>query len=85
VSRKNGRLSTRQVRRLIHVWQERAGVEADLSFHGLRHTALTNFYRDTKCIKSVAKLARQKSTRSADRYTHLSDQELTLGVQRLPC
>ena len=85
VSRKHRRLSTRQVRRLIHVWQQRAGVEANLSFHGLRHCALTNFYRQTKCIKAVAKFARQKSTRSADRYTHLSDQELTLGVQRLPC
>jgi integrase/recombinase XerC len=85
VSRNRNRLSTRQVRRLMHVWQDRAGVEANLSFHGLRHTACSNLYRGQKCIKAVARFARHKSLRSSDRYTHLSDQELNLAVQRLPC
>ncbi len=85
VSRHGKRLSTRQVRRLIHVWQDRAGVEANLSFHGLRHSAITNLYRDRRCIKAAARFARQKSTRSADRYTHISDQELAMAVDRLPC
>ena len=85
VSRKHGRLSTRQVRRLIHVWQDRAGVEADLSFHGMRHTSISRLYRDKKCIKAVARFARHASTRSSERYTHISDQELAAAVERLPC
>jgi integrase/recombinase XerC len=84
VSRNHKRLSTRQVRRLIHVWQTRAGVEASLAFHGLRHTAITNMYRDRRCIKAAARFARHRTTRSTDRYTHISDQELAAAVQRLP-
>lgn len=32
VSRKGGRLSTRQVRHLAHVWQRRAGIERPFGF-----------------------------------------------------
>ena len=85
VSRKHARLSTRQFRRLIHVWQQRAGIEADLGVHGLRHTACSNVYRDKRCIKAVARFARHASTRSSDRYTHISDQELADTVERIAC
>jgi integrase/recombinase XerC len=85
VSRKSNRLSTRQVRRLIHVWQDRAGVEAKVGFHAFRHTACVNLYRGTKDIKAVQRFARHKSLRSTNRYTHVSDEELGRLVQHLPC
>lgn len=85
VSRHSKRLSKRQVRRLIHVWQDRAGVEANLGFHALRHTAITGLYRGKRCIKAAARFARHASTRSTDRYTHISDEELEQAVQALRC
>ena len=85
VSRHGKRLSTRQVRRLIHVWQDRAGVEANLGFHALRHTAISGIYRNRRCIKAAARFARHASTRSTDRYTHISDEELVQAVQSLRC
>lgn len=39
VSRRGLRLSSRQLRNLFHVWQERAGFERVLSFHSTRHYA----------------------------------------------
>jgi len=46
VSRRGRRISTRTLRYLFAVWQRRAGFDRAFNFHALRHTALTNLYRD---------------------------------------
>lgn len=85
VSRRGTRLSTRQVRRLVHLWQRRAGIDAPLNFHALRHTACTNLYRATKDIRLTQRFARHGCLRSTVRYTHPSDEELMRSIQTLPC
>jgi integrase/recombinase XerC len=85
VSRRGTRLSARQLRRLVHVWQERAGASVDLNFHALRHTACTNLYRATKDIRLTQRFARHKSLRSTARYTHPSDDDLIEAVEKLRC
>lgn len=84
-SRKGNRLSTRQVRHGIAVWQQRAGLDRHLNFHCTRHTACTGVYRRTKDIRLTQKFARQRSINSTVIYTHASDDELVRVTQELPC
>lgn len=51
VSRLGRRLSLRQVRHGFTVWQDRAGFERRVTFHMLRHSAVTNLYTLTKNIR----------------------------------
>jgi integrase/recombinase XerC len=85
VSRKGGRLSTRQVRHLAHAWQRRAGIERPFSFHSTRHAACTNLYRRTKDIRLTQRFARHASIVTTSRYTHTSDEALAQAVDDLPC
>ncbi|HEU4409106.1 MAG TPA: tyrosine-type recombinase/integrase [Polyangiaceae bacterium] len=85
VSRKGGRLSTRQVRHLVGLWQARAGIERPFSAHSLRHGACTNMYRRTKDIRLTQRFARHASIVTTSRYTHTSDEALAQAVDSLPC
>jgi site-specific recombinase XerC len=85
VSRSGLRLSSRQLRSLFHVWQERAGFERSLPFHSLRHSALTNLYRRTRDIRLTQRVARHKSITSTIRYAGPSDEDVLRAVRDLPC
>lgn len=85
VSRKGGRLSTRQVRHLVGVWQARAGIERPFSAHSLRHGACTNMYRRTRDIRLTQRFARHASIVTTSHYTHTSDEALAQAVDDLPC
>ena len=85
VSRNGHRLSSRQLRRLFHEWQARAGFERRLSFHAARHTALTNVYRRSRDIRLTQKIARHKSISSTIRYAGPSDEDVLRAVRDLPC
>ncbi len=84
VSRKGNRISTRQLRRLVHVWQERAGADVSLNFHALRHTACTTYYRLTTDVRATQRFSRHHSLRMVTRYTHPSDEAQARNVQRMP-
>jgi integrase len=84
VSRKGNRVSTRQLRRLVHVWQERAGADVTLNFHTLRHTAVTTYYRLTKDVRATQRFSRHHSIRMVARYTHPSDEAQARNVQLMP-
>jgi integrase/recombinase XerC len=85
MSRHGDRLSKRQLRRLVHVWQERAGADVTLNFHALRHTACTNYYRLNRDVRATQKFSRHASLRMVTRYTHPSDEDQARSVQALPC
>jgi len=85
VSRRGQRLSSRQLRNLFHVWQERAGFERVLSFHSTRHSSLTNVYRRTRDIRLTQRVARHKSITSTIRYAGPSDEDVLRAVRDLPC
>ena len=61
VSRLGRRLSLRQVRHGLTVWQARAGFERRVTFHMLRHSAVTNLYALTKDIRLTQRFARHRS------------------------
>lgn len=85
VSRLGRRLSARQLREAFHRWQERAGFERRFGFHALRHSALTNLYRDTRDIRLTQRVARHKSITSTMRYAGPSDEDVLRAVRNLPC
>ena len=85
VSRNGNRLSARQLRHLFHQWQERAGFERRLSFHAVRHTALTTVYRKSRDIRLTQRVARHKSISSTIRYAGPSDEDVLRAVRDLPC
>lgn len=85
VSRKRNRLSTRQMRTMFALWQERAGFERRYSFHALRHTACTNHYRACKDLLLTQRFARHRSLVTTQRYTHPTREELLASVQGLRC
>ena len=85
VSRNSNRLSGRQLRERFAQWQETAGFERRISFHGLRHSSCTNLYRATKDLRLVQRFARHASITSTMRYAHPSDEDLVRAVQDLPC
>jgi integrase/recombinase XerC len=85
VSRNGNRLSSRQLRHLFHQWQARAGFERRLSFHAMRHTALTTVYRKSRDIRLTQRVARHKSIGSTIRYAGPSDEDVLRAVRDLPC
>ena len=84
-SREAPRLSTRTLRRTFALWQKRAGFERAFTFHGLRHTALTNLYRATKDIRLVQRVARHASIESTTIYAQASDEDVLQAVRAQPC
>lgn len=85
LSREGGHLTTRRVRQIFAKWQEEAKFERKHTFHGLRHTALTNLYQDTKDIRLVQRVARHKSVLSTTIYTQASDEDIENAVRRMSC
>lgn len=85
VSRQNGRLCTRQIRRAFSEWQRAAGFERSFTFHSLRHTALTNLYRATRDILLVQRIARHASVLSTTIYAQASDDDVLRAVRHLAC
>ena len=85
ISRKGNRLSTRQLRHVFIVWQERAGFDRNFSFHALRHSAISNLYRSTKDIRIAQRFARHKSILTTAIYSHPSDEDMLRSVRELFC
>jgi integrase len=83
LSRFRRRLSTRQIRNLNEVWQQRAGFDRVHPFHRMRHTALSQLYDSTGDVLLVQKAARHASGRSTEIYMHPSNDRLQAEVEKL--
>lgn len=70
------RLSTKAVRTMFHTWQRRAGFSKLHGFHILRHTAISNAYRDSKSIRLAQRIARHADIATTTRYEHASDEDV---------
>lgn len=85
LARTGDRISTRALLRNFTEWQKRAGFERHLTFHELRHTALSDLYRRTKDIRLVQRVARHASVDSTTIYTEPSDEDVLRAVRSTPC
>lgn len=83
-SRKKGaRLSARAVRGMFQRWQKRAGFDQPAAFHHLRHTAVTNIYRETKDVRIAQRFARHANLQTTTIYAHVSDEDVLRASKRL--
>jgi len=73
---KGSRLSVRTAERVFATWQERAGFDRKLNFHGLRHTFATRLLRATKNLRLVQIACRHSSPAVTAIYTHPSTQDM---------
>jgi integrase/recombinase XerC len=80
---KAARLSTKAVRTMFKKWQARAGIDHPYAFHHLRHTAVTNVYRQTHDIRICQSFARHANLQTTTIYSHVSDEEVLRAVKRL--
>ena len=85
VSRLKKRLSTRTMRHLFKLWQDRIEVERPYTFHGLRHTAINDFAKREGDWEAARIFARHKDIRTTQVYRHVTSEEMNRMVQRQPC
>jgi integrase/recombinase XerC len=79
------RLSKRRVQFLWRQWQERAGFDRLYPFHCLRHSAVTNVYRQTRDLFLAQRFARHASPLTTTVYTHPCDDEMNRELRNLNC
>ena len=79
------RLSKRRVQFLWRQWQERAGFDRLYPFHSLRHSSVTNVYRQTRDLFLAQRFARHASPLTTTVYTHPSDDEMRNRIRGLNC
>lgn len=60
---------------------DRAGIP-DASFHTLRHTFATWFYRETKDVATLQKIMGHASITTTMRYTHIDEEQMQLRMSQ---
>ncbi len=83
LSNRDTRLSERQVSRRLDYWLDRAGIDKDISPHGLRHTFATHLYSRTGDILVVQRALGHRDLSTTQIYTHLVDDVLEEAIERL--
>ncbi len=79
------RISKRRVQFAWRTWQQRAGFDRLYPFHAIRHSAVTNVYRETRDLFLAQRFARHVSPLTTVIYTHPSDQEMRDRLRGLGC
>ena len=67
-SARGGRLGKRQVQLRFAGWREQAGVDEEVTLHGLRHTFGTRLYRRTRDLRRVQVALGHRSVETSVRY-----------------
>lgn len=73
---RGGRLTTRSVQRLLHQHLIRAGLDTDVTPHGLRHSFATHLLDAGADLRGIQELMGHASLSTTQRYTHVSVERL---------
>ena len=83
LSNRGTRLCQRQIANRIAFWLRRAGIEKNLTPHGLRHTFATHLYGATNDLLVVQRALGHRDISTTQIYTHLVDGQLEDALERL--
>ncbi|MEE4272304.1 MAG: tyrosine-type recombinase/integrase [Thermoanaerobaculales bacterium] len=79
-SSRGGRLSTRQVQRIVAQRLREAGIDRHVTPHDLRHTFATRLYNQTGDIRLVQQALRHEFVTTTQIYAHVDPQRLRAAV-----
>ncbi len=83
LSNRGTRLCQRQIANRIAFWLEKAGIEKNLTPHGLRHTFATHLYGATSDLLVVQRALGHRDISTTQIYTHLVDGQLEDALESL--
>ena len=83
LSNRGTRLCQRQIANRIAYWLNKAGIEKNLTPHGLRHTFATHLYGATSDLLVVQRALGHRNISTTQIYTHLVDGQLEDALERL--
>ncbi|ADK85191.1 integrase family protein [Desulfarculus baarsii DSM 2075] len=83
LSNRDGRLCQRQIANRLAHWLRKAGIEKELTPHGLRHTFATHLYSATNDLLVVQRALGHRDVSTTQVYTHLVDGQLEEALERL--
>ncbi len=83
ISNRKTRLCKRQMANRIAHWMKKAGIQKEVSPHGLRHTFATHLYEATSDLLVVQRALGHRDVSTTQIYTHLVDGQLEDALERL--
>ncbi|MEN6358259.1 MAG: tyrosine-type recombinase/integrase [Armatimonadota bacterium] len=83
VSSRGTRLCCRQIAQRLAYWLGKAGIQKNVTPHGLRHTFATHLYAATSDVRLVKEALGHLCIGSTEVYTHLANEPLEDAIERL--
>jgi integrase/recombinase XerC len=83
LSNRDSRLCQRQIANRLAHWLRKAGIEKELTPHGMRHTFATHLYGATNDLLVVQRALGHRDVSTTQIYTHLVDGQLEEALERL--
>jgi len=83
LSNRDSRLCQRQIANRLAHWLLKAGIEKELTPHGMRHTFATHLYGATNDLLVVQRALGHRDVSTTQIYTHLVDGQLEEALERL--
>lgn len=83
VSSRGTRLCCRQIAQRLAYWLGKAGIQKNITPHGLRHTFATHLYAATSDVRLVKEALGHLYIASTEVYTHLVNNTLEDAIERL--